>query len=130
MNLYQFALPLKTNDGSASYERQLLIWEELAIDEGGFTNLGDRSGAWRDDKTGVVYRETMRGYQFAGTVSAAYRLLDAAKALFPDQLAFYLASIGAAEIVDAAAIPAPKKSLPPLYNRRGVAMTKEEMTNG
>lgn len=123
LNLFQFALPLKTNDG-LDYARALTVWEELALDEGGFTDLGVRRGSWRDERDGKVYREEMKWYQFAGDDAAANRLTKAALELFPDQKAFFIARVGTADNVMnvmVGATPEPVRALPPIYNRRGVA---------
>lgn len=100
MHAFNIALPLKTNDGKGDYARQLVVWEELALDEGGFTTLGDRRGSWISD-TGAVMSETMRHYQFAGSEQAMGRLIDAARQLFLDQVAFYVVRLGEAVIVPA-----------------------------
>lgn len=100
LDLYQIALPLKTNDGAGDYAAQLAVWEALALDEAGdFTDLGDRRGFWRDPDSGRVYSETMRGYQIAASSKTLQRLLRDAMMLFPDQVAFYVAHIGRAEII-------------------------------
>lgn len=92
MNVYQFALPTKTNAGG-SYERQLLIWEELALDRGGYTVLGDRVGAWRDTNAdGKVYRKVMRWYEVALDGAGFRDMVEHAQELFPDQKSFYIAS--------------------------------------
>jgi hypothetical protein len=104
MIVYQFALPTQSNDGTLSYWEQLREWENEALAvAGGFTDLGDRTGVWRDDKTDEIYREQMAWYEVAVDESfdviIADRLLDVTRRLFPDQKAFYVAKVGTAEIV-------------------------------
>lgn len=117
LNVFQFALPLVTNDGKADYSRQLTVWEELAIDEGGYTDLGVRRGAWRADD-GRVLRDEMRWYQFAGDDAAASRLMKAALSLFPDQESFYVGRLGTANVVINDLKAVPPKALPPIYTRK------------
>jgi hypothetical protein len=101
--VYQFALPIMSNDGTVDYTNALHAWEQAAlIEAGGYTDLGIRHGVWRDDATGKTFAENMQGYQIAvdedGQPFARQHLLDEAQRLFPDQLAFYVAKIGTAEI--------------------------------
>lgn len=117
MNIYQFALPFKTNDGH-DYTRALAVWEQLALDEaGGFTYLGERVGSWRDD--GKTYSEPMAWYEVAGEPAIKSRLLRHAVRLFPDQKAFYVAKVGVGEVVyntdlQQMSAAAPSKSRPAL----------------
>jgi hypothetical protein len=101
MIVYQIALPIMSNDGLTEYSHNLHEWEQIALDEvGGYTDLGIRHGVWRD--VGRTYSENMQGYQLAIDSDRPFalgRLIDAAKRLFPDQVAFYLAKVGTAEII-------------------------------
>ncbi len=105
MALYQFNLPEQTNDGLSSYDAAREAWENAALAEaGGFTDLGKQFGAWRDPATGAVYRETMHAYQVATTRDVADNLATRAFELFPDQLAFFVAELGEARIVERQAV--------------------------
>lgn len=101
MNVYQIALPIMSNDGLTEYSHQLHEWEQFCLDEvGGYTDLGVRHGVWKDN--GRTYSENMQGYQFAVPSESPFalgHLIDAAKRLFPDQVAFYLAKVGTADII-------------------------------
>lgn len=103
MIVYQFLLPLQTNDKSLSYACELYAWEQRALQEaGGFTDLGVRRGVWRDPETGKTYDEQMACYQVAFLDCLAEakvkELTEAAFELFTDQLAFYVAQVGTADI--------------------------------
>lgn len=123
LDVYHFALPTRSNDGAFTYERALTVWEELALDEGGFTELGERRGVWRDDRTGAAMRDTMRWYEVACSDAAASRLMKAAMNLFPDQVSFYVAKVGTANVVlnhpeaVRAVVADNERPLPPLYKK-------------
>jgi hypothetical protein len=100
MQLYQFNLPDRSNDGAVDYAHARNVWEEIALAEaGGFTALGKHVGAWRADD-GTVYREPMFAYQVATTREGMEALAAKSFALFPDQLAFFVAEVGSARIFE------------------------------
>lgn len=102
MDLYLITLPKSSNDGRIDYEYDRRDWEKVALQKaGGFTELGARRGAWKDPDSGVVYDEEMVAYQVACDRDTMLELVDEAMRLFPDQLAFFTAKIGEAEIVSA-----------------------------
>lgn len=101
MNLYQIALPERTNDGARGYVEELERWEMKAlILAGGYTYMGEREGAWRDSGTRTVYHETMHWYQVACEPERIQRLTEAALELFPDQLSIFVSQIGEAWVVE------------------------------
>lgn len=123
LNVYHFCLPMQTNDGTHDYQRALTVWEQLAIDEGGYTDLGERMGAWRND-AGCVMQDVMQWYEVACSEEAASRLMKAAMDLFPDQESFYVSKVGTANVVINEARVQPvvgttvsSRQLPPLYTR-------------
>lgn len=59
------------------------------------------AGAWRDDRTGEVFREANIRYEIAVPVHAVDpALARLASNYFPEERAFYVACTGTAEIVD------------------------------
>lgn len=104
MNVYQIALPVFSNDGRVNYARARAVWQDEALRlAGGYTEIGRRVGAWRDPSDGAVYREPMEWYEVATDDAFTFGILvERAFELFPDQLSFYTAQVGAAQIINRA----------------------------
>ncbi len=99
MNLYEFALPTKANNGD-DYSDALKAWEDIALNRcNGFTRMPDVDGFWRDGDDGKVYADRMRGYRIACKPAQMRAMRDDAFRLFPDQVALFVATIGTADIV-------------------------------
>lgn len=100
--LFCILLPTKkkTHAGGADYLPELRLWEGYALSRaGGFTATGFVTGTWRDDETGLVYTDRMAGYEIACASHVFNKLIDDARRLFPDQRAFFTATVGIAQIV-------------------------------
>jgi hypothetical protein len=98
LTLYQFNLPIRTNMGLENFHA-LTAWENYALGiAGGYTSLGWAEGNWLSPE-GERMRETMAIYQVAGNHKDKQELTEAAKRLFPDQVCFFIAEIGRAELV-------------------------------
>jgi len=96
--LYQFLLPVRSNNGAISYEKARIAWEKLALtNAGGFTYLGQHQGVWQSP-TAVAVRDDIHLYQVLCDQAAAHLLYGEAFKLFPDQEAFLLAEIGSGDI--------------------------------
>lgn len=89
MREYTIALPMRSNSG-ADYNLERERFEREAIRlTGGITREGGPAcGSWRDHE-GNLYREPMQGYRVAASHKDWVFLLDVAKHMFPDQIAFY-----------------------------------------
>lgn len=96
MQLWEITLPLKDNAGVALHMAHKNFAATLLDTFGGYTDAGDGVGAWRDG--GKVYKEPVRTYRVACEDEPAFG--DLAGPYFPDQLAFFVAQIGAAKIID------------------------------
>lgn len=101
MQLYEIALPDRSNNGRIDYSGDRAEWRVEAMRlAGGLTSLGTRVGMWRDPSDGMIYDETMHWYQIAVEDDQIIAdLVDKAGELFPDQLAFFVAKVGTAENV-------------------------------
>ncbi len=101
MNVYQIAVPETANDGLASYHDAQDTFETMIlVRAGGYTDLGVRVGAWKDPSDGKVYKERMRWYQVACEPGDWNVVIEYAFDLFPDQVAFFVAQVGTAEIIE------------------------------
>lgn len=100
MQVWQIILPKRDNAGTRVYMAHKKFELELLECYGGFT-VAECGGAWKDDD-GKVYRDESLVYTIAVDYPAADSepaLASLAAPLFPDQLAFYVAHLGTAEIV-------------------------------
>lgn len=103
MRVYRFLAPTHTNDGATYHPIAL---ESFLADclrlANSYTILGRVSGAWRDEASGQVYRESMNVVEVAvedGLGEATRRrLVDLFREQFPDQSAVYSAEVGQAWI--------------------------------
>ena len=99
-NVWTFALPRLSNDGARNYYHERRAWVHRAVTlAGGCTEHGSAQGNWRAPG-GKVYRETMYHYTVRCAEDVKDVLLNAARDLFPDQLAFYVGAAGTAYIAD------------------------------
>jgi len=100
MQLHTIKLPIATNDG-ASYGEALAGFENDALVlAGGYTSLPLQQGAWRDPKSGTVYKEWVQPYEVACDADTWADLVNCAFRLFPDQLAIFTADLGTADILE------------------------------
>lgn len=106
--LYQFVLPNHDNKG-VPYDHRLEQFESLALRyAGGLTRVAVAAlGKWRDqdamdcnEGSQVDYEDSVRIYQIACEPAVLSQLIDAAFALFSDQLSLYVAEIGRAYLID------------------------------
>lgn len=96
--LHQITLPLNDNAGAALTEAHAKLSRAIVGEAGGCTTF-DASGQWLTD-TGHVQAEPVRCYQVACDVEVWRSIVRLSKVLFPDQLAIFHATIGAATIED------------------------------
>lgn len=100
MRLYQFILPVRSNDGRTSYEKARATWTAAAIDmAGGITECG---GAWQGAyrmSSGDIVREEVAVYLIACSVADREELVRLAFKLFPDQEALYVSDVGSTDII-------------------------------
>lgn len=105
MNVYQFVLPDRSNDGLTDYSEARKAWEQAALaNAGGFTYQGKVIGGWRDDR-GREYVESSHSYQVAAEGAAVNELAAIAFEVFPDQKALFIAKLGVGYTVDRAWAP-------------------------
>ena len=99
MHVYEITLPLKTNSGVSARAAHRAYRAWLLDTFGGYSQR-QCAGVWRDDK-GQTFRDLSAVYSVAAGPNAPYIGALAAQAmrLFPDQLAFYVAKVGEAEII-------------------------------
>lgn len=95
MRLYRFFLPLLDNKGG-DYSAAIDEFRSLALDvAGGYTDIGLARGAWRDEKTGEVYHDSLALIDVALPNVAQFDVVKArALEIFPDQIALFTADIG------------------------------------
>jgi hypothetical protein len=102
MNVYQIALPAShdhTHFALPFGSQEVAKWVERALDlAGGYTYLGQRLGAWRDDM-GVVHTEQMHWYEVACDRETWNLLVHLAFDLFPNEQAIYTAHVGVCDII-------------------------------
>jgi hypothetical protein len=97
MNLYQFTLPVYTNNRD-SYEKAHAFFQEYVLKTvGGYTDHGQVDGYWKNAE-GREFRDRNRIYTVATTPAIQDNLIAKAFDLFPDQEAIYSAQIGEATI--------------------------------
>jgi hypothetical protein len=105
MNVYQIALPASldsTPSPAGGYLGCQLVskWVEHALKfAAGYTYLGKRLGAWRDEDTGDLFTEQMHWYEVACDRDVWDVLVAYAFQLFPNELAIYTARVGECEII-------------------------------
>ena len=101
MQLYQFILPVRSNDGRQSYEKARIAWVSRAVDiAGGITECGTMQGAYRM-ASGDIAREEVATYLVASSSNGREELIRLAFKLFPDQEALYVSEIGTTTIIAA-----------------------------
>ncbi len=95
MRVFEIILPRRDNSGVALHQAHMHYQEALLDCFGGFTQY-DVQGIWHDDG-GKRYTDYSVAYRVA--LDDEPELVAMAEPLFPDQLAFYVAEIGTAEII-------------------------------
>lgn len=100
MQVWEIILPCRDNSGVALHQAHKHFVANVANAYGGITQ-SECAGVWVGAQ-GRVYTDASIRYQVAADdKDVRGYLLNAARALFPDQEAFYIAQIGAAEIIKA-----------------------------
>ena len=120
MQLVQFAIPVVDNRGFSLDTAHCAFRDRLTALAGGYTALASL-GAWKDGQT--VQNEPVTLYQVALPKPAdKARLIDSARALFPDQKSLFVSTIGNAEFVPGHAIA----TQTPKARKRAKAQTSKE----
>lgn len=97
MQMFEILLPLYTNSGDDYDDAHEAFRRKVLDTVGGFTELPDCHGFWMDG--GKLYNDRVRPYHIACDVPVQWsRILDAAFALFPDQLSICHTRLGVARI--------------------------------
>ena len=96
--------PDSRGNTGASYLPEIGRWETyLLTTYGGFTRLPACHGAWRDPKTGTIYRDAPIPYQIALTNQWDIENVTArALRIFDDQKAIYVTNLGVSHVVERA----------------------------
>lgn len=100
MYTYQIIIPTERNNCGGSYLKEIGRFEDYLLTTfGGFTRLPTSHGAWRDPKTGTIYRDVVIPYQVAFKNQWDIENVRArALRIFDDQEAIYTTSIGTSHI--------------------------------
>lgn len=99
MRVHQIILPKRDNNGVALHMAHKNFAQALLNHWGGYTK-SECAGVWVGAQ-GRIYRDESIRYEVASDDLFPAALVALAKPLFPDQLAFYVATVGEAEIIEA-----------------------------
>lgn len=102
MDLYEVTIPTEDNAGQSMREAHAAFGLWLIESFGGFTSWRTH-GAWQDAgrsyvEASITYRVAIREAQCPGDAAVPH-IAAQALAIFPDQLAVYIAQVGTAAII-------------------------------
>lgn len=103
--LYEIALPVRDNHNTKLDQQHLQFRQWILKTFGGYTQLSITRGAWKDPKSDRLYRDKNIPYRILTDKKGIKAILQMAFTLFADQSAFFVSTIGTAEIALRASKP-------------------------